>query len=130
MPPHLQDPAAKDRPWKWEELTVDCGMSVEEIRREVQVGDVISFDRQCVELANNKLAGKSMDDRAGIAVMFEMARELARLKHSADVFMVATVQEEVSYGGGITATFGVMPDIGIAVDVGHASMPACLSIRC
>ena len=123
VPPHLQDPAAKDKPWKWEELTVDCGMSGEEIRREVQVGDVISFDRQCVELANNKLAGKSMDDRAGIAVMFEMARELARLKHSADVFMVATVQEEVSYGGGITATFGVMPDIGIAVDVGHASMP-------
>lgn len=123
VPPHLQDPAMKDKPWKWEDLVVDCGMSGDEIRREVQVGDVISFDRRSMELANNKIAGKSMDDRAGVAVMFECAAELARLKHSADVYFVATVQEEVGYGGGITATFGVMPDIGIAIDVGHASMP-------
>ena len=123
IPPHLQDPSKKDKPWKWEELAVDCGMPGEELRNLVRVGDVISFNRSSVELSNSRISGKSMDDRAGVAVMFECARELSRLSHDADVFFVATVQEEVGYGGGITATFGVMPDIGIAIDVGHAAMP-------
>ena len=123
IPPHLQDPSKKDKSWKWDELLVDCGMPADKLRELVRVGDVISFDRRAVGLANDRIAGKSMDDRAGIAVMYEAARELQKLTHECDVFFVATVQEEVGYGGSITSTFGIAPDIGIAIDVGHATMP-------
>ncbi|MCR4424633.1 MAG: M20/M25/M40 family metallo-hydrolase [Firmicutes bacterium] len=123
IPPHLQDPADKDKSWKWEDLAVDCGLSRDQLAQVVNVGDVVSFRRSVVELAGERLAGKSFDDRAGVAAMLECARELSRLSHPCDVYFVATVQEEVSYGGGITATFGIMPDVGIAVDVGHGDMP-------
>ena len=66
---------------------------------------------------------RSMDDRAGVAVMYECALELQKLRHDCDVYFVATVQEEVGYGGSITSTHGIMPDIGIAIDVGHGDMP-------
>jgi len=62
---------------------VDCGMSAGELREVVRVGDVVSFDRAGIELANNRVAGKSMDDRAGVAVMHECALELQKLKHDA-----------------------------------------------
>ncbi|MEA4883048.1 MAG: M42 family peptidase [Clostridia bacterium] len=123
IPPHLQDPSEKDKSWKWEELAVDCGMPAEKLRAIVRVGDVVSFDRRSVALAGDRIAGKSMDDRAGVAVMYEMACELQRLKHDCDVFFVATIQEEVGYGGSITSTYGIVPDIGIAIDVGHGAMP-------
>jgi len=35
---------------------------------------------------------------------------------------VATVQEETGLKGAITSTFGLAPDIGIAIDVGHGNM--------
>mgnify|MGYP000849570869 FL=1 len=123
IPPHLQDSTEKDKSWKWEELVVDCGMSADKLREAVRVGDVVSFDRAGIELANNRVAGKSMDDRAGVAVMYECALELQKLRHDCDVYFVATVQEEVGYGGSITSTHGIMPDIGIAIDVGHGDMP-------
>ncbi|MCK4832055.1 MAG: M20/M25/M40 family metallo-hydrolase, partial [Anaerolineales bacterium] len=43
--------------------------------------------------------------------------------HSWDVFAVATVQEEETMGGAMTSTYGVEPDVGIAVDVTHGDGP-------
>jgi len=54
-------------------------------------------------------------DRVGVFVMLEALRKL----HSprADVYAVATVQEEVGLRGARTSAFGVAPDIGVALDV-------------
>jgi len=49
-------------------------------------------------------------------------RHLTTLKHTWDVYAVATVQEETGLKGALTSTFGLAPDIGIAIDVGHGNM--------
>ena len=79
--------------------------------------------REVIKLAGSTVSGKAMDDRAGVAVLLVCLQELARLQHCADVYAVATVQEEVGVRGATTATYGIVPDIGVAVDVTHGDMP-------
>ena len=72
-----------------------------------------------------------MDDRAGVGVLYECLRALKTMRHHADVYCVATVQEEVGVRGATTSTYGIVPDVGIAIDVGfgdQASVPEYQSI--
>jgi tetrahedral aminopeptidase len=80
----------------------------------VKVGDVAAFDRSYTEMGN-RLVAKSLDDRIGVAVLIETLR---RLKNSPnEVFFVFTAQEEVGTRGAITSTYGIDPEIGLAIDV-------------
>src|SRR5690554_2415926 len=45
------------------------------------------------------------------------------MSHTADVYGVATVQEEVGLRGAVTSTYGIVPDLGIAIDVGFGDSP-------
>jgi len=123
IPPHLSDPKDRNKSWQMNSLFIDCGMKFDELEKVVQVGDVVSFNTEFFELAGSRAAGKAMDNRAGVAALYECAKELNKTKHKSDVYLVATVQEEINYGGAFTSTYGIMPDVGIAVDVTHASGP-------
>ncbi len=121
-PPHVQEPDERKKSVKWEDLFVDVGLTAAEARELVEVGDAISFAGRAVRLQGQLLAGKALDDRAGVAVMFECLKELAHTRHHADVYCVATVQEEVGIRGATTSTYGIVPDVGIAIDVTHGDM--------
>lgn len=122
-PPHLSTPEEREKAIPMQDLFIDLGMSGETVRKLIRVGDVITVARKSMRLQNGFVAGKSLDNRASIAAMLEGLQELKRLHVQADVYAVATVQEEVGIRGAITSTYGIHPDIGIAVDVAHASMP-------
>ncbi len=126
-PPHLQQPDERTKSIKMHDLYVDCGFSEEKIKELVRVGDLITINREFTQLHKSKAAAKAMDDRAGVALILETLKELQYLKHSIDVYGVATVQEEVGTRGAFTSTYGIMPDIGIAIDVGHGHMPGILN---
>jgi tetrahedral aminopeptidase len=80
----------------------------------VKVGEVAAFERPFVEMGS-RLVAKSMDDRAGVAVTLEAMR---RFKSSPnEVHFVFTVQEEVGTRGAIVSSYGVDPDVGLAIDV-------------
>jgi putative aminopeptidase FrvX len=74
------------------------------------------------EVMKNRKAymAKALDDRAGCAVVVDVLRALARVKHPNTVFGVGTVQEEVGLRGAATATKMVDPDVAFAVDVSLA----------
>ena len=59
-------------------------------------------------------------------MLWQCARELSRLEHGADVYFVATVQEEVGTRGAVVSAFGITPDLGVAVDVCHGNIPGAL----
>ena len=80
----------------------------------VKVGDVAAFERPFVEMGR-RLAAKSMDDRSGVAVLIETMRALKSTPH--EVYFVFTTQEEVGTRGATTSSYGIDPEIGIAVDV-------------
>jgi endoglucanase len=122
-PPHLQDAKEQEETIKLEDMIIDTGYSKEKLLELLSIGDTITVKRDTVKLLNTKAAGKAMDDRAGVAALLETLKILQGMNHYPDVYMVATVQEEVSMTGAFTSTYHIQPDIGIAVDVGFGTTP-------
>ena len=65
-----------------------------------------------------------MDDRACIASLLDAAERLQRMNHVCDVYFVCTTQEETGFQGCYAATYTVDPDLAIALDVTHATIPS------
>ena len=124
-PPHLLSDADRKKNYKREDLYVDVGYSPEEVARRVQIGDRIQLVGPLTQLADNRLAAKTMDDRACIAILYLAAQQLARVRHAADIYLVCATQEEVGSRGALTSCYAIDPDIGIAIDVTHGTTPGC-----
>lgn len=123
-PPHVQAAGEQSKAVKLEDLFIDVGYDTQEqVQELVRIGDLATIKREVVGLQGSLLAGKAFDDRAGVAAIFECFKVLAELKHEADVYGVATVQEEVGLRGAVTSTYGIVPDLGIAIDVGFGDSP-------
>jgi endoglucanase len=122
-PPHLQEPSEVNKAIKMEDMIIDIGYSKEEVEKLVSIGDTITIRRSFRSLRNNRIMGKSLDDKAGIATMYECIKELSNINHEADIYFVNTVQEEVGMRGAFTSSYKINPDIGIAIDVGFGSTP-------
>lgn len=117
-PPHVQNPNERNQSVPMDKLFIDCGLSYEEIIKDVRIGDFISFKQEFIELNEYTFVGKSIDNRAGLASIYVALQNLAQMDHSQDVVAVGTVQEEVGLRGAYTSTYHIEPAIGLAVDVG------------
>ncbi|HPU45927.1 MAG TPA: M20/M25/M40 family metallo-hydrolase [Thermoclostridium sp.] len=122
-PPHLIPPEDSDKPVKLEDMLIDIGYGAEQARELVSVGDVVSFRFPVLELKNNRMAGRSMDNRSSVAALVEMLKELERIRHRDNVYAVATVQEESGLVGAFMTSWNLKPDLAIAIDVCHGDMP-------
>ena len=116
-PPHIQKEDERKKVMTYDKLFIDIGAenNKEAAKMGVKVGDPISFDVKYAKIGKDVVTGKAFDDRAGCAVMIETLKQLDSIECT--VYAVGTVQEEVGLRGAATATFGVDPDIGIALDV-------------
>ena len=81
-------------------------------------GDPVVPDAPFAALANGRYLGKAWDDRVGIAVVIEAFRRLKASGHPNQLYLAATVQEEVGLRGARTAADLIKPDIGIAIEGG------------
>lgn len=108
--------ASEKRP-SLEELYIDLG-AVSPETCPVRVGDVGVFDRPLVEL-NGRLVAKALDNRVGVTVLIEAMRQIGAQPDASpnQIFFVFSVQEEVGVRGATAATYGIDPDLGLAVDV-------------
>lgn len=122
-PPHLQGKDEMTKAVKMKDMAIDLGMNAEQVKDLVHVGDVITFHSTPTALRNNYISGKSLDDRAGIAVIMECLKELEKSEIDVDLYAVATVQEEVGLRGATVSSYHINPDIGIAIDVCHGETP-------
>jgi len=97
-------------------LYIDIGaQSKEEAEKYVKVGDVACYDGEYVELKENNVIAKALDDRIGCYIAIEALKKLNNPYN--DVYFVFTVQEEVGLRGATVAAERVKPDLGIALDV-------------
>lgn len=112
-PKHLQQGEPNKVP-SLGEFFIDLGRSKEEAEKIVRIGDFVTMDRDFIEVGRN-ICSKALDDRAGVFIMLEAIRQLG--SHEADIYAVATVQEEQGLRGAVTGSFSVEPDVGVALDV-------------
>jgi endoglucanase len=109
-----------DRPaLKHSDLHIDVGASSrEDAEQLVRPGDVAVWEGEPIELANNRIASRALDNRLGAYAVLEAARRVAVEGDSQlDVVAVAAVQEELGYHGARTAAYALDPQVAIAVDV-------------
>jgi len=116
-PPHFQDKEELGKIVKIEDLFIDIGLPEEETKKVVKVGDVVSLSRELIELKNRTYASKALDNRASVTALISSLELLRKMHHQWDVYAVATVQEEFKDVGALASTFGIRPNIGLAIDV-------------
>jgi putative aminopeptidase FrvX len=116
-PPHIQKEEERKKIVTYDRLFIDIGAEnpKEAAKMGVKVGDPVSFDVQYSKIGKDIVTGKAFDDRVGCAIMIDTLKQVKNT--DCTVCAVGTVQEEVGLRGATTATFGVDPDIGIALDV-------------
>jgi len=121
-PEHTLPDHQRNSPVPLESLWVDTGLSPRQVARRIQLGDLVSFDSEAVEIGET-LAGHSLDNRASIVALTEALTLLKKRPHDWDVWAVATVQEEETLGGARTSAFALRPTLAIAIDVTWAKGP-------
>lgn len=116
---HATTPDEKYRVLTAPEIMIDTGhgskAAVEAAG--VRIGTPVVYRPEAVELAGGRIAGTSVDDRAGCAVLLEVARGLARRKTGPTVHLVFTVQEEFNLRGAVVAAKALRPDIALQIDL-------------
>jgi putative aminopeptidase FrvX len=113
---HVVPPDEQTKVFPRNSLYLDVGARTQ---AEVTAGDPVVPDAPFAVLAGgSRYLGKAWDDRVGIAVIIEAMRRLRAQGHPNQLFVAATVQEEVGLRGARTAADLIRPDIGIAIEGG------------
>jgi len=104
------------------ETWIDIGSkNKKETQGLVTIGDPITFRLEMVHLGNDRVTSPAFDNKCGMFVVMEALRLCSEKRIKCALFAVSTVQEEVGLRGARTSAFGIDPQVGIAVDVTHAT---------
>jgi len=116
---HATPPEEKFRVVPYAELYIDAGFAdaAEARAAGVDIGTPVVYAPRAIELANERIAGTSVDDRAGCAVIVEAARALIARSDRPTVHFVFSVQEEFNLRGALVAAQVLQPDISIQLDL-------------
>jgi len=113
-PIHILSAEERKKQLEIKDYFIDLGLPKEKVDDLVKVGDPITMYRKFEKLGNCYTA-KTFDDRVGVYCMLETVRKIKSCP--ADLYVVATTQEEVGLRGAFAASSGIEPDVGIALDV-------------
>lgn len=113
-PTHLLTPEERNKPTQIGDLFVDVGLTGDEAKTKIEVGDPVTLARTA-EIVGGNVTSKTLDNRLSVFVMLEALKILGA--HQCEIYAVATTQEEVGLRGAITAAYDIAPDIGVALDV-------------
>jgi putative aminopeptidase FrvX len=116
---HATGQDEKYRVVSYPELYIDGGFADAAAARAagIDIGKPVVYRPHVMELDGGRIAGTSIDDRAGCAVVVEAARALKASRPAATVHIVFSVQEEFNLRGAVTAAQVLQPDIAIQIDL-------------
>lgn len=115
-PPHIQEREEQKTPFKVKDLYLDIGAgSKKDVEKAgIQVGDFITRYGELSRLLGSNVTGYGFDNRIGCLVMIEVMKRLKNVKGS--VYAVGTTQEETGLVGIRGPTYGIDPDVVLALD--------------
>ncbi|MDZ4169861.1 MAG: M42 family metallopeptidase [Coriobacteriia bacterium] len=121
-PIHLIEDDERKNVTKIEKLFIDLGLPADKVKERVRVGDCITFGVGFEAFGDDLAVSRAFDDKMGAWIAARVLEEVKKAGGAAgDLVAAATVQEEIGLRGGITSAWGVDPQVGIAVEVGHAT---------
>jgi len=103
----------------YRDLYVDVGMTsaAQVADAGVRIGAPVVYAPHASELANGRIMGTSVDDRAGCAVLLEVAEALKNRDAGPPVHLAFTVQEEFNLRGALPLARILQPDIAVQIDL-------------
>jgi putative aminopeptidase len=102
-----------------DKIAIDVGASTADEARAmgIEVGRPVAYEPRFLTLGDGRVAGTSMDDRGGIAVLLGLARHLTTHRPAWTVHIVGSVQEEFNLRGALVAAQAVKPKVAISLDL-------------
>jgi putative aminopeptidase FrvX len=122
---HLLTPEDLKRPISVSDLWIDVGAgSAEEVKRwGIEIGDPMVFHPNFQKIGKETVISKAIDNRAGCAILIDLAERMKSRKIDYQLFFVAAVQEEIGSRGAKVAAQTLAPDMAIVIDTVPASDP-------
>lgn len=113
VPPHISRNTNNKEVPEVEDCLVDLGLSVDKVLDLVKIGDVVTFDTELRE-TEEAVISKALDNRLGIFIIIEVLKKNPKV--NCDLYITATVQEEVGLRGARVITPVYEPDFAIALE--------------
>lgn len=115
---HATTPEEKYRVLPYAEVYVDAGFTSRQQAEAagVRIGTPVVYAPRVMELANGRIAGTSVDDRAGCAALLALAAA-RKGKPGPTLHLVWSVQEEYNLRGVLPAATALAPDIALQIDL-------------
>lgn len=121
-PIHLLTPDERTKAAKLDDLFIDIGAKdKEDALTKVALGDYATFSPGMEMLNDHLVTTKATDNKVGVLIAAALQQELKDVTLAANVYSVSSVQEEIGLRGATTSAFGIDPQVGIAIDVTHAT---------
>ncbi|MBI1826260.1 MAG: M42 family metallopeptidase [Planctomycetes bacterium] len=121
-PIHVLKPEERGAKIELREMWVDIGAkNKKEVEQVIGIGDPITFRLEMIPLGDDLVTSPAFDNKCGTFIVMEALRLCATKSIRCALFAVSTVQEEIGLRGARTSCFGIDPQVGIAVDVTHAT---------
>ena len=120
---HLLTAEERKKVPEMHDLWVDIGAKdKKEALKRINLGDPIIYQTNPQVLYKSIIASRALDDKSGCYAVNETLIRLSKIKTlKAKVTAVSSTQEEVGVRGATVAAYAVNPNLGIAVDVYHAT---------
>ncbi|MFK7969299.1 MAG: M42 family metallopeptidase [Bacteroidia bacterium] len=112
-PIHIMSPEDRNKAPKLKDYFIDFGLPYEEVIKYIQIGDVVTRERDLIELGEC-VSSKSLDNRISVFVLIEALKRMEQPAY--DFYAVFTVQEEVGLRGATVATRAIDPTYGFGLD--------------
>lgn len=120
-PPHLASASGKDLP-KMDELLIDTCLTKEELESKIRIGTPVGFAPKYTEILNNKIMGKSFDDKACAACALYATANTPREELAGDVYVMLSCCEEVT-GMVAPGAYALNPNYAMSIDVNLGRVP-------
>ncbi|MFO7578382.1 MAG: M42 family metallopeptidase [Pelovirga sp.] len=120
---HLIEAKDRDNVIKLKQQYIDIGCaSRAEAEALIRIGDPVTVAVGLLPLQGRRMTARAFDDKMGAFIVTEVLRQIRQGQAiAADLYGVSTVQEEVGLRGGVTSAYGVDPEVGIVIEVTHAT---------
>lgn len=112
-PIHLASEADRKKVPEVTEFFVDCGLSAEEAKSRIRIGDMVVLDGPC-QTVGHSVVSQCLDNRIGCWALIRAIENLTH--HQCEIHAVWSVQEEVGMRGAFTAAYAVDPDLAVSCD--------------
>lgn len=126
-PPHIQKDVSRI---KIDDILIDPGLTEEEAKKLIHIGDIITFSEKPKALLDNKISAPALDNRASVAILLNLAKTLSKHKSKYNITFVFSSCEESTGAGAKTSAYASLANEAIVLDVSFASQPYIPNEKC